>query len=140
MGFPLAQTVKNLTLRQETGVRSLGCEDPPEDEMATHSSFPVWEIPRTEEPDGLQSTGSQRVRVSWWLSQKESTSKAGDCLQRRRHGFDPWVRKIPWRRKWQPTPVFLFGKSHRQRSLVDYSPWGCKRVGQDSETKQQQQI
>ena len=37
-----------------------------------------------------------------------------------------WVEKIPWRRKWQPTPVFLPGKSHRQRSLVGYSPWGCK--------------
>ena len=37
-------------------------------------------------------------------------------------GFDPLVRKIPWRRKWQPTPVFLPGKSHRQRSLMSYSP------------------
>ena len=36
------------------------------------------------------------------------------------------VRKIPWRRKWQPTPVFLPGKSHGQRSLVGYSPWGCR--------------
>ena len=41
-------------------------------------------------------------------------------------GFDPWVRKIPWRRKWQPTPVFLPGKSHGRRSLVGYSPWGRK--------------
>ena len=38
--------------------------------------------------------------------------------------FYPWVQKIPWRRKWQPTPVFLPGKSHGQRSLVDYSSWG----------------
>ena len=38
--------------------------------------------------------------------------------------FDPWVRKIPWRRKWQPTLVFLPGKSHGQRSLVGYSPGG----------------
>ena len=42
--------------------------------------------------------------------------------------FHPWVRKIPWRRKWQPTPVFLPGKSHRQRSLVGYSPWGHKEL------------
>ena len=42
--------------------------------------------------------------------------------------FDPWVRKIPWRRKWQPTLVFLPGKSHEQRSLLGYSPWGGKRV------------
>ena len=41
-------------------------------------------------------------------------------------GFNPWVRKIPWRRKWQPTPVFLPGKSHGWRSLVGYSPWGRK--------------
>ena len=46
--------------------------------------------------------------------------------RRKRCGFDPWVWKIPWRRAWQPTPVFLPGESHGQRSLVDYSPWGCK--------------
>ena len=44
--------------------------------------------------------------------------------------FDPWLGKIPWRREWQPTPVFLSGESHGQRSLVSYSPWGC-RVGHD---------
>ena len=60
------------------------------------------------------------------------------CLQYRRSGFDPWVRKIFWGRKWQPTPIFLPGKSHRQRSLVGYSPWGHKRVGHDLITKQQQ--
>jgi len=41
-------------------------------------------------------------------------------------GFNPWVGKIPWRRAWQPTPVFLSGESHGQRSLVGYSPWGPK--------------
>ena len=41
-------------------------------------------------------------------------------------GFDPWVRKIPWKRKWQPTPILLPGKFHGLRSLVGYSPWGCK--------------
>ena len=46
-------------------------------------------------------------------------------------GCDPWVGKIPWRRKWQPTPVFLPVKSYRQRSLAGYSPRG-RRVGQDS--------
>ena len=44
----------------------------------------------------------------------------------RRSGFNPWFRKIPWRRKWQPTPVFLSEKSHGQRNLVGYSPWDCK--------------
>ena len=53
-----------------------------------------------------------------WLSGKES------AYQCRRCEFDPRVRKIPWRRKWQPTLVFLPGKSHGQRSLVAYSPWG----------------
>ena len=47
----------------------------------------------------------------------------------RGHGFDPWVKKILWRRKWQPTPVFLPRKSHGQGTLAGYSPWGCKRVG-----------
>jgi len=47
-------------------------------------------------------------------------------LQCRRPGFHPWVGKIPWRREWLLTPVFLPGKSHGQRSLVGYNPWGCK--------------
>ena len=49
------------------------------------------------------------------------------CLQCGRPGFDPWVGKIPWRRKWQPTPVFLPGESHGRRSLVGYSPQGHKQ-------------
>ena len=48
------------------------------------------------------------------------------CLQCGRPSFYPLVGKIPWRRKWLPTPVFLPGESHGQRSLVGYSPWGCK--------------
>ena len=48
------------------------------------------------------------------------------CRRDRRCGFDPWVGKIPWRRAWQPTPVFLSGESHGQRSLVGYSPWSHK--------------
>ena len=47
--------------------------------------------------------------------------------------FDPWVMNIPWVRKWQPTPEFLPGKAHGQRSLVGYSPWGCK----ESDTTEQ---
>ena len=46
----------------------------------------------------------------------------------RRCGFDPRVRKIPWRRKWQPIPVFLSRKFHGQRSLEGYSLWGCKEL------------
>ena len=48
------------------------------------------------------------------------------CLQCGRPRFDPWVGKIPWRRKWHPTPVFLPGESHRRRSLVGCSPRGHK--------------
>ena len=54
-------------------------------------------------------------------------------MQCRRPAFDPWVGKIPWRRKWQPTPVFLPGKSHGQRSLAGYSLRGCK----ESDTTEQ---
>ena len=50
-----------------------------------------------------------------WLSGKESACQCRSCQGR---GLDPWVQKIPWRRKWQPTPVFWPGKSHEQRSLV----------------------
>ena len=46
--------------------------------------------------------------------------------QYRGHGFDPWVRKTPWRRKWQPTPVVLLEKFHGQRNLAGYSPFGPK--------------
>ena len=53
---------------------------------------------------------------------KESACNSGDT------GFNPRVRKIPWRRDWQPTPVFLPGEFHGQRSLVGYSSWGHKEV------------
>ena len=58
----VAQTVKNLPAMQEMGVQSLGQEDPLEKGRATHSSILAWKIPWTEEPGGLQSMGSQRVR------------------------------------------------------------------------------
>ena len=50
------------------------------------------------------------------------------CRRHKRCRFDPWVKKIPWRRVWQPTPVFLPGESHGQRSLAGYSPWGRKEL------------
>ena len=56
-------------------------------------------------------------------------------LQCRRPGFDPWVGKIPWRREWQPTPVFLPGESHGQRNLAGYSPWGHKESGMTEVTE-----
>ena len=66
-------------------------------------------------------------RFPRWLSGRES------ACQYRSHGFDPSVRKVPWREKWQPTPVFLPGKSHGQRRLAGYSPQGHKRVGHDND-------
>ena len=57
------------------------------------------------------------------------TSDKELACQRRRHkrqGFDPWVGKVPWMRAWQPTPVFLAGESHGERSLVGYCPQGHK--------------
>ena len=67
-----------------------------------------------------RSTPSVFFGLPWRLSGKEY------ACQWRRLGFDPWIGRIPWRRKWQPTPVFLPGKSHGQRSLEGYSPWDRK--------------
>ena len=64
--------------------------------------------------------------LPWLLSGKEFTCNAEDACGR--HGFGPWVRKIPWRRKWQPTSVFLPENFHEQKNLAGYSPWGHKRV------------
>ena len=64
-----------------------------------------------------------------WLIGKEFTCQCG------RGRFDPGVRKIPWRMQWLPTLVFLPGKSQKQRNLVGYSPWGCRRAGHDLATE-----
>ena len=53
---------------------------------------------------------------------------ACQCRRYERHRFNPWVGKIPWKKKWQPTPVFLPGKCHGQRYLVDSCPWGHKEL------------
>ena len=101
----------------------------------------MWEVPKTAlwflswSFLGMSNIERQiwdRGQRSWllfehsfprWLSSKES---ACQCRRHRRCRFNPWVRKIPWRRKWQLTPVFLPGKFHRQRTLAGYSPWGLK--------------
>ena len=74
----------------------------------------------------------QIIGLPQGLNGKEST-----CPWRR-HGFDPWARKIPWRRKWQPIPVSLPGKSHGQRSLAGYSPWDHKELGMTQRLKHHQ--
>ena len=63
------------------------------------------------------------IQLPWGLSGKEF---ACQCRSNKRSGFNLWVGKIPWRRKWQPTPVFLPGKF--QRSLAGCSPWGHKEL------------
>ena len=97
---------------------NLACMHALETGIATNSSVLAWRIPGTEEPGGLLSMGSHRVRHDWsdlaeaacegafpgGASGKEPACR---CRRHRNRGFDPWVRKIPWRRAWQPTPVFL---------------------------------
>ena len=87
--------------------------------------------PIDRESGGLQSMGSQTVGIERLLLScgfpggsdgKASACNAGDP------GLIPGLGKIPWRRKWQPTPVLLPGKFHGQRSLVGYSPWGRKEL------------
>ena len=100
--------------------------------MATHSSILAWRIPWTEEL-GRMAMGLQRDTIEVTLLVmvldfpdvsvvKNPPANAGGSGD----GFDPCVGKIPWRRKWQPIPVFLPEESHGQRSLVGYSPWGHK--------------
>ena len=80
--------------------------------MATHSSALAWKIPWTEEPGGLQSMGSQRVGHDWATSLSLFTF-------------------LHWRRKWQPTPVFLPGESQGQGSLGGLLSMGSHRVRHD---------
>ena len=101
----VAQMVKNLRAMQQTWVRCRGCEDPLEDGMAAHSnhsSVLAWRIPWTEEPGRLQSM--------------ETTYQ---CMKHKRWRFNPWVRKMPWKRKWQSTPVFFLGNSMERGACWD---------------------
>ena len=120
---------------QETWVLSLGLEDPLEKEMATHSSTLDWKIPWMEEPRRLHTVlevTKSRTRLSddtyrsfylhthtRWLSVERIP-----CQCRRCSGcwFKTWVRKVPWKKKWQPTPILLSGESRGQRTLAGYDP------------------
>ena len=64
-----------------------------------------------------------RTCTKWY-----SIKKCLQCRRCKRHGFNSWAEKIPWSRKWQPIPIFLPEKSHGQRSLAGYSPWGHKEL------------
>ena len=82
---------------------------------------------RNDECEQLE-TGTSASRWNRWDLPGWSAGKEPACQCRRlkRCGFDPWVGRIPWRRKWQLTPVFLPGKFHGQKSLAGYSSWGHK--------------
>ena len=88
--------------------------------MATHSSTPVWKIPWMVEPGRLRPMGSLRVRHDWATSLSLLTF-------------------THWRRKWQPTPVFLPGESQGQGTLVGCCPWGHTESDTTEATQQQQQ-
>ena len=99
----------------------LHCEFLTEKAMAPHSSTLAWKIPWTEEPGGLQSMGSLGVGHNWAISLSLFTLKH-------------------WRRKWQPTPVFLPGESQGWRSLVGCHLWGRTELDTTEATEQQQWV
>ena len=76
-------------------------------------------------PSHLLSINTTFVGLPWCLSGKESAYQYRSCT------FDSWVRKIPWRRKWQPTPVLLPGKMPWTRGAWRATAWGCNRVRHD---------
>jgi len=94
----------------------------------------LQEILKDREPwcAAVHKVTKSQTRLSDWTTTIEQLlgfpdgasdkEPACQCRRRKRHQFDPWVRKIPWRRAQQPTPVFLPGESHGQRSLAGYSP------------------
>ena len=89
------------------------------------------------EPPGKTTNYLRNGNQNWGFpggtSGKEHTCKSRKL---KRSGFNPWVRKIPWRRKWQLTPVFLLRESHGQRSPVGYSPQGHKQPDTTEAAKQ----
>ena len=101
----------------------------------------LWEMVKDREAWQLQSMGSQRVGHDLATEQQQTWKKGfpgGSVVNTLWMQLNPWARKNPWRRKWQPTPVFLPGKPHGQRSLVVYSTWGHNSIGHNLVTKQQQ--
>ena len=99
--------------------------------MTTRSSVLAWRILQPEEPGGPQSTGLQRVGHNWSdLARKHTHSLVAQMVKSLSSMQETWiipgVRRNPWRREWLPTPIFLPGEFHGQRSLGGFSSWGCK--------------
>ena len=133
----VAQMVKHLPAMRETRVGSLGWEDWEdllEKEMATHSRILAGESHGWRSLVGYSPWGRKRSDMTerlhchfqcliWsFLDGASAKELACQCRRCKRSGFNPWVRKIPWRRAWQPTRVLLSGEFQGQRSLVGYSP------------------
>ena len=84
----------------------------------------------------MMSPGTPRRKTTFWVPGISTIPPGGTCGKEnacqcrghKRGSSNPWLRKMPWRRKWQPTPVFLPGESHGRRSLVGYHPWGHKEL------------
>ena len=112
----VAQRVKRLPAMQETRVWSLGWEDPLEKEIATHSSILAWRIPWTEEPGGLQSTGSQRVGHDWVISLSLSC-KTGDT------GWKLSVRRCFKQFEERGGPELKLGCANR-KGMASWYLWG----------------
>ena len=72
--------------------------------------------------DALPSEPPGKPQSSASGKKKKNNKKKPACRWHKRHGFDPWIGKIPWRRAWQPSPVFLSGREHGLKSLAGYSP------------------
>ena len=106
--------------------------------MATHSSILAWRIPMDRGAcwatvHGVTKSQTRLKQLSMHSCSNLACMHAAiknkcQCWRAKRHWFDCCVGTIPWRRKWQPTPVFLPGKSYGQRSLAGYSPWGRKEL------------
>ena len=140
MGTAVSRDV--LKLEDECpGVLTLGwdnCEAPlrsnQEAPSGTETTFPQWERLNNTPNGGSHSLPTLLPHIPVGASRAHIPNKLLAC-QCRRLRFNPWIEKIPWRRTWQPTSVFLSGQSHGQRSLVGYSPWECKRVRHNLKTK-----
>ena len=83
---------------------------------------------------GMQILVAARIYAWGFPGGTVGEESACQCRRRKRCGSNAWVAKIPWSGKWQPTPVFLPRESHGQRSLVGYSPWGCKELDMTEHT------
>ena len=125
------------------GLQCMGSLKVGHDWTTSLSLFTFMHWRRKWQPTPVFLPGESQGRGAWWaaicgvtqsrtrLKRLSSSSRWWRIyLKCKRPGFDLWVRKIPWRREWLLTPVFLPGEFHEQRSLVGYTPWGC-RVGYD---------